>query len=393
MKIYSHSAEDIALLKRAQWQRTIIEREEKERARWKYTGSREGLEQFRRRIAARQETATVLFNYLLIGILVIIIWENLRKLLFPKEVKQVNNALQEESEERRILSNMHRAIKLRKLDMSPHFGLPLYRQEVLIEEVRIIRKNDKLNITGISPSLFCDKGGIQIQIQCNQVLSALAKPMIVFEARDEEEVTIKPIQFDKWESSLDSVVTILPRQHLEIQLSSGRIRAYIKIQDNGEDSEPRKINFKPHSKEACICTSEFNIFTPGVSEEVREVALLAQSVRKLPISRRKPQTLYNTIFQIDDMNLRNFVKEIAGNERMNTLYEILSMVSNYCDRNRCWVEHNNQAVICNRSLDRALGFGGFLWTDLAQLLIDKAKISPASRAQMLESNIRLPTPQ
>ena len=120
----------------------------------------------------------------------IIIWENLRKLLIPKEVKQVNNALQEESEEKRILSNMHRAIKLRKLDMSPHFGHPLYRQEVLIEEDRIMRKSDKLNITGISPSLFCDKGGIQLQIQCNQVLSALAKPVIVFEARDEEEVTI-----------------------------------------------------------------------------------------------------------------------------------------------------------------------------------------------------------
>ena len=95
MKIYSHSAEDIALLERAQWQRTIIEREEKEQPRWKYTGSREGLEQFRRRIVVRQETVTVLFNYLLIGILVIIIWENLRKFLFPKEVKQVNNALQE----------------------------------------------------------------------------------------------------------------------------------------------------------------------------------------------------------------------------------------------------------------------------------------------------------
>ena len=209
MKIYSHSAEDIALLERAQWQRTIIEREEKERARWKYIGSREGLEQFRRRIAARQETATVLFNYLLIGILVIIIWENLRKLLFPKEVKQGNNALQEECEEKRILSNMHRPIKLRKLDMSPHFGHPLYRQEVLIKEDRIMRKSDKLNITGISPSRFCDKGGIQLQIQCNKVLSTSVAPVMVFEARDEEEVTIKPIQFEKWESSLDSVVTIL----------------------------------------------------------------------------------------------------------------------------------------------------------------------------------------
>ena len=106
MKIYSHSAEDIALLQRAQWQRTILEREEKERARWKFTGT--FLEQFRRNIVARQETVTILLNYLLIGTLVIIIRENLRKFLFPKEVKQVNNALEEESEEKRTFCNMHR---------------------------------------------------------------------------------------------------------------------------------------------------------------------------------------------------------------------------------------------------------------------------------------------
>ena len=129
-----------------------------------------------------------------------------------------------------------------------------------------------------------------------------------------------------------------------------------------------------------------------MNEEVREVALLAQSVGKLRISRRKPQTLYNTKFQIIDANLKNFLNDVAGSERINTLYEIMSMVSNYCDRNRCWVEHNNQAVICNRSLDRALGFGGFLWTDLAQMLLDQAKIAPATETQMLESNLRFPLP-
>ena len=231
-----------------------------------------------------------------------------------------------------------------------------------------------------------------MQIQCNQVLSASAKPIIVFEARDEDEERIKPIQFDQWELSMDSIVTIMPRQHLEIHLSSGRIRVYIKVQDNGEESAPRKINFKPHAKEACICTSEFNIFTPGVSEEIREVALLAQSVRKLPISRRRPQTLINTKFQILDEDLKSFLNDLAGCERVNTLYEILSMVSNYCEKYNCWVEHNDQAVICDRSLAKAMGFAGFLWTDLAQMLLDKAKIAPATEAQMLESSLRFPNP-
>ena len=191
---------------------------------------------------------------------------------------------------------------------------------------------------------------------------------------------------------MDSIVTIIPRQHLEIHLSSGRIRVYIKVQDNGKESAPRKINFKPHTKEICICTSEFNIFTPGVDEEIREVALLAQAVRKLPISRRKPQTLFATRFQVIDEDLKNFLNDIAGGERVNSLYEVLSMISNYCGKYWCWVEHNDQAVICDRSLNRALGFGGFLWTDLAQMLLDKAKIAPATEAQMIESDLRFPIP-
>ena len=173
MNKYSHSAEDMKLLKKAQWQRLITEKEEKGRALWKHQGSPEGRKQFRLRIAARQETATVFINCLLLIILVIVIWENLKKFLFPREVNQVNSAVQEEkkdnytnqeSEEEKTYSDMHRSIKLRKLDMRPYFGHPLHCQEVLIEEDRVIRRNDKLTITGISPSKFCDKGGIQMQI-------------------------------------------------------------------------------------------------------------------------------------------------------------------------------------------------------------------------------------
>ena len=109
MKTVSHSAESIALLQRAEWQRRILEREEKERAKWKHTGSREGLEQFRRRIVARQETVIILFNYLLIGTLVIIVWEILRKFLFPREVEEVSITPREKE---RKPNNMHRCIKM-----------------------------------------------------------------------------------------------------------------------------------------------------------------------------------------------------------------------------------------------------------------------------------------
>ena len=76
---------------------------------------------------------------------------------FQEENK--SNSTSHESEENKTYSDMHRSINLRKLDMSPHFRHPLHRQEVLIEEDRISRKNDKLTITGISPSTFCDRGG------------------------------------------------------------------------------------------------------------------------------------------------------------------------------------------------------------------------------------------
>ena len=193
MNNYSHSAEVMKLLEKAQWQRIITEKEEKDRARWKLTGSPEGRKQFRLRIVARKEATTIFINCLLLIILVIVIWETLKQFTFPREVNQVNSAVQEEnksnstnqeSEESKTYSDMHRSIKLRKLDMSPHFGHPLHRQEVLIEEDQITRRNDKLTITGISPSMFCDRGGIQMQIQTNKVLSASVKLSLFFKSRD-----------------------------------------------------------------------------------------------------------------------------------------------------------------------------------------------------------------
>ena len=64
-----YSKESYALMLRAQWVRQVIDREEKERAKWKKTGSREGLAQFRARLIARQAVLTTFINSLLIVIL------------------------------------------------------------------------------------------------------------------------------------------------------------------------------------------------------------------------------------------------------------------------------------------------------------------------------------
>ena len=133
-----------------------------------------------------------------------------------------------------------------------------------------------------------------MQIQTNKVLAASVKLSLFFKSRDKEELLVKPIQFERWEPSLDSVVTVLPSQNLELSLSTGSIMTFIKLQSDGEDSNARRIIYRSHSQEACTCMSEYNIYSPGVNEEIRDVALMVQSVRKLPITRRQPQNMYNT---------------------------------------------------------------------------------------------------
>ena len=384
-----YSEESNALMQRAEYERKILEREEQERAKWKVTGSREGLAQFRARLIARRATLVTSINYFLIITLLIIIWEIIREFLFPRRAEEVNST---QEEEKRGANKMHRCIKIRKLDLNHSFGHPLHRQAILIEEDKIVRRSEKLRITGMSPSLVCDEGGIQVQVQCNQVLTASARPIIVFEHRDEDGERSEPVQPNQWEMSLDGIILTMPKQYRETDLSSGKIIAYIKVEDNGEESEKRKINFKPHDRERCICTSEFNIFSPGTNEEVREVALIAQSVRKMPETRKRPQTMMNTKFQILDEDLKNFITDLSGSERVNTLYELVSMISNYCEKFNLWVEHNEECVMCDRTLTKALGFAGFSWPDLAQMLIDKSKIGPATEAQRIESSLRFPNP-
>ena len=99
MNTVSYSAESIALMQRAEWERKTLEREEQERAKWKVTGSREGLAQFRARLIARRTALVTSVNYLLIIILIVIVWEIIKKFLFPRRVEEVNFTPREEKEE------------------------------------------------------------------------------------------------------------------------------------------------------------------------------------------------------------------------------------------------------------------------------------------------------
>ena len=70
---YSHSAEEIRLLERAEWERKVIKNEEKGRAQWKLTGSPKGHNQFRSRLQARREATIIFINVVLLVILIIVI--------------------------------------------------------------------------------------------------------------------------------------------------------------------------------------------------------------------------------------------------------------------------------------------------------------------------------
>ena len=118
---------------------------------------------------------------------------------------------------------------------------------------------------------------------------------------------------------------------------------------------------------------------------------MVQTQRKLP-KIRTPQTMFSTIFNINDLNLKDFMDKETGSERRNTLYENLSIIANYCTRKNCWVEHNPQAVLCGYELQTALDVKGFLWTDLPQILMNKKKICPATEREIMESGTQFPNP-
>ena len=63
---YSHFAEEIILLERAEWERKVISKEEEERARWKLTDSPESHNQFRLRLQTRREATIIFINVVLL---------------------------------------------------------------------------------------------------------------------------------------------------------------------------------------------------------------------------------------------------------------------------------------------------------------------------------------
>ena len=87
----SHSAEEGRLLKRADWERRVLEREEKARAKWKLRGSHEGISEFRLRLLARRENTILFINIILIITLVIIVWEITKKFINQNSEEEVKN--------------------------------------------------------------------------------------------------------------------------------------------------------------------------------------------------------------------------------------------------------------------------------------------------------------
>ena len=61
------------------------------RAKWKLTGSREGISEFRSRLLAREENAILFINIILIITLVIIVWEITKKFINQNSEEEVKN--------------------------------------------------------------------------------------------------------------------------------------------------------------------------------------------------------------------------------------------------------------------------------------------------------------
>ena len=105
----SHSTK-VSLLEKADFERRVLEREEKERACWKLTGSRKGLSEFRSRLRDRRNIVISYINIILVIIFIIVIWE-LVKGIFKEEGS-------ENQEETQIPNMLARCIKIRHLDMT-----------------------------------------------------------------------------------------------------------------------------------------------------------------------------------------------------------------------------------------------------------------------------------
>ena len=108
-------------------------------------------------------------------------------------------------------------IKILRLDTT-HSCHPLHRQEIILDEDKLVRRRNRLTITRISPSTFCDHGGMSLNIQTNKVLLPSAKITISFKARNNEEMRVQPIQPEIWEVSLCNVITVLPNLNMETSL-------------------------------------------------------------------------------------------------------------------------------------------------------------------------------
>ena len=69
----SHSVKEVSLLEKADWERRVLEREEKQRANWKLAGSCKGLSEFRSRLIDRRDNTLPFINIILIVIILCVI--------------------------------------------------------------------------------------------------------------------------------------------------------------------------------------------------------------------------------------------------------------------------------------------------------------------------------
>ena len=63
---------------------------------------------------------------------------------------------------------------------------------------------------------------------------------------------------------------------------------------------------------------------------------------------------------VKDVNLKMFLHKQANSERLNTMYEYISIILNYSNKRQLFVKDIEDVVLCNEELFRALNLKIFL---------------------------------
>ena len=107
-----------------------------------------------------------------------------------------------------------------------------------------------------------------------------------------------------------------------------------------------------------------------MKEKIRDFAMIMQQIKKFP-KVIYPLTLMTTYFMVPDANLKTFFQEQASLESLNTLYEYISIISTYSKKRNLFVQDNEDVVLCNEELFRAINIKGLLWNDLPHIILKR----------------------